>query len=1195
MGKNLIGNPINADAIEQLKQRSAVLKNTGDRDSNTLKLLANNNCWVKLTSLVRVVDSDLRERLGAEGETDLAKKWVLFGGTTYENEGLRYFPNSYTLGGASPLSELGYRPMPGIQGATINTVGTLGSLKQADIKVKVNSLDQLNVIDALFFRLGYSCLLEWGHTVYSLNNGATQYADDSKTIDAFPGGTGNLIKENLLRELHTRRKATNGNYDGMLGLITNYNWQANIDGSYDCTIKLTGIGSVTDSLKINNISSFPDSTVGKQLVKQTQSQNQSKEAPAKQPDTSNSSTSENAEDSLTQYKALLDGRTAPASALEGFLIELKLKYGTTGTLAEQVTRTAAAAQEPVEVAITDIAKTFFDPGLGLWPGGGSPKADSDVVTAFRYGNNPEYLLTKTTTTEVAFDRLGKALIVPVNIVTGETGDEATTTQSLYCYIKLGLLLAYLHNSAIAYEYENLDQKRPLLYINFDPESNFCFRTPQQFSSDPTVCLVPISADQSDYGKLFTINNIPADQISNEQTTPGVKAFDPTTSPFTAAVGAMASNRYVSQNSSQGQLMEIYLNVDFLLKIIQSATDQDRNFNLTLSSFLNQIMTEVQRSLGNVNEFRVGYDDNSNSITIYDDQILESRKTPDDAPILEGLPVFGLPSIAKEFSLVTETSTRIGAMLAIQAQAPSDQNSTLNKDGSTFSQLNSGIEDKVMKKKTTNAGGTVKDSGTESAESTDNSGVIMEAQSFNEFIFKFYSPVSVSTSREVKVQNADVTKNYYISAATLLKGKPGGKEDEPAGVTGNGIMPLAVNITVPGISTIKLYEAFCIPNDRLPAKYSKEGKPLVAFVVSNITNIVENNYWATQLKGQMINLPKDVRLSSTVVRQTVKKGVKKDIVEVVDTPIPSTTTKSANCKGKVLAELPTTSFNFGRPVSLTQTPIETLLKTTPVKRPLPVQAVLNCKETPAQYNNQPYAFQMSSLTADKTWTRAERGNKTETINYITLHYTVSSYSTPLTHYKNTWNKDVQSNPASADFVIGRGGAVGGFRGFKKWKANHFGGTTFPLKGDMNVQSIGIEIESWGPIVFCESSKQFLSVAGSRVIPDNEVSYILPYRGYSLWHKITDQQISSLASLLIAIYNEGILAKDFEFYPAYEVMFPKSVSGNTPPKGIITHGTGSTKKKTDIFPQPNLREMLKWVKSYVEKNTYKDLKITWTGAV
>jgi GH24 family phage-related lysozyme (muramidase) len=268
---NVIGAPFPEHVLTQLNIRAA-RNSTGygfipTRSDEELLFLANKSSWVKLTSSVNVVAppgvSTLKpfyQRLGLEAElpnsNDLRKAWILEAGTSTSDGGaginLRKGigpQGAYGLGGTE---ELGYRPMPGLTSVTIDTVGTLGSLRQANISFKVWNMNQLNIIEALYFRLGYSMLLEWGHTQFFTNvrqgsNLLGTFEANTYGIDPFTNPRKEIVQQNIAR----RSLALSGNYDGMLGIVTNFNWSFNQEGGYDCSIKLVGLGAVMDSLRIN--------------------------------------------------------------------------------------------------------------------------------------------------------------------------------------------------------------------------------------------------------------------------------------------------------------------------------------------------------------------------------------------------------------------------------------------------------------------------------------------------------------------------------------------------------------------------------------------------------------------------------------------------------------------------------------------------------------------------------------------------------------------------------------------------------------------------------------------------------------------------------------------------------------------------------------------------------------------------------
>ncbi len=270
---NVVGAPFAEHVLTQLDIR-VVHNSTGrgsvsTRPNQDVLFLANKTGWAKLSSSVRLVannNSILRDfytNLGLGSNysdvRDLAKNWILQSGTSISNgSGVNLrkgigLEGSYGMGGTE---ELGYRPMPGLTSVIVDTKGTLGSLREATINFKVWNMNQLNVIEALYFRLGYSMILEWGHTQFFVNKGPFfgTFETNVGGIDPFQPRR----KETIQQEINKLARQYSGNYDGMLGIVSNYTWSFNQEGGYDCTLKLIGLGAILDSLKINLSFKMPD-------------------------------------------------------------------------------------------------------------------------------------------------------------------------------------------------------------------------------------------------------------------------------------------------------------------------------------------------------------------------------------------------------------------------------------------------------------------------------------------------------------------------------------------------------------------------------------------------------------------------------------------------------------------------------------------------------------------------------------------------------------------------------------------------------------------------------------------------------------------------------------------------------------------------------------------------------------------------
>ena len=124
--------------------------------------------------------------------------------------------------------------------------------------------------------------------------------------------------------------------------------------------------------------------------------------------------------------------------------------------------------------------------------------------------------------------------------------------------------------------------------------------------------------------------------------------------------------------------------------------------------------------------------------------------------------------------------------------------------------------------------------------------------------------------------------------------------------------------------------------------------------------------------------------------------------------------------------------------------------------------------------------------------------------------------------------------------------------------------------MHVHSVGIEVNNFG---YLKNGKTY---AGQVADDSQIVTLPQPFRGYKQWHRYSNKQIESLRKLILHIADRDNIdvraglpalvkekgAEAFEFNP--DAYYGKV-------KGLWTH-TNTRKDKFDMFPQPELLEML-----------------------
>ena len=239
-----IGSGIRSFVKRQLELRSRINNRSEPKLTidQQLSLTNSTSVWIKMSSAVSIVGKSRAQQLGASG-VDLAKDNVLFGGSLGQGTYQDYKVDT-------SAAQFGQRPKPGITDATIQYKNRFGTLRTAIVHFKCWTLDDLNKLEVLYMRPGYTVLLEFGKSLYAneTSNGNVTYVNNPPYITDF--FTKGYSKNGLYDEIDRRRVTSGGNYDALFGFIKNYTWSLQPDGSYNCTTEIITIGEIVESLKM---------------------------------------------------------------------------------------------------------------------------------------------------------------------------------------------------------------------------------------------------------------------------------------------------------------------------------------------------------------------------------------------------------------------------------------------------------------------------------------------------------------------------------------------------------------------------------------------------------------------------------------------------------------------------------------------------------------------------------------------------------------------------------------------------------------------------------------------------------------------------------------------------------------------------------------------------------------------------------
>lgn len=296
--QDVIGGGLDAGVIKQLQQREALVSEYS-KSKEHLLFFNGNGAWARMVSSVNTISEKEAQELvtnnktisAVRGDNTLAKQNILMGGVLTDNSIYRggindkkyhspinlskkgYIddglpaPDEQGFGIIAPnqndtktnsyhnYESLGFRPSPGIESVDVKSKGTYGTLRDAEVNFKVWTLEDLEVMQKLYLRPGYSVLLEWGHS-QQLNSSTapgTLNSDISTYNNFFDDIEGDLTNDVMLvfeKALKKIQGEADYNYDSFVGYITNFNWSLNNNGGYDCSVKIVAKGAILESIKV---------------------------------------------------------------------------------------------------------------------------------------------------------------------------------------------------------------------------------------------------------------------------------------------------------------------------------------------------------------------------------------------------------------------------------------------------------------------------------------------------------------------------------------------------------------------------------------------------------------------------------------------------------------------------------------------------------------------------------------------------------------------------------------------------------------------------------------------------------------------------------------------------------------------------------------------------------------------------------
>jgi hypothetical protein len=801
----------------QLKAREMVISqwgDTGDKDQKKnpifktgviprqdqfLRYTTGKNAWVKMTSLVdynsKIIKNGRFQSDNRYVGTQLAKKYVLEGGTLLNNSSLRQGVNKFDGGSYGSDLDLiskndkktrvdrlyGIRPMPGIESVSVISVSAYGSLKEATVTFYAWDRHQLSELEILFMRPGYSVLLEWGWSQYLkhgdvVSGGINGYPDNisienfTTSIDAFAS---NISDEIIYSAISDNRRKYCGNYDGLLGFVKNFSWNLLPNGGFQCTTTLISKGEVLESLKASTTSPV---ILGPQNVVTT-------------------ITSE-----LNENRPILSFFEKVFLNLIGYINSSEITAN-----GGQLNPNLTADGTPV-IATEDQQQSILNSTI---EGGKSIVANVKKRHPGLVDNDIK-------------------VIKPI-----DGGSNGSAIEYISFDWFLGILNTYFipkNNKGENIVRLGYDHKDGGIYtINF-------LITEDTVSIDPTTCLV--------FNQKSTF--VTGDKSNN----PGPYAYESFSFDGTGFIAGPDSKTFkiqdddVGNSNAVGDLRCVYVSIQKIIDVYRELYTPD---GVLVIDLVTKMLDYINLALGGINDLKL-QTDREKGIIIIDIKYLETGKTKNNKFIFDPL---GLKSICRNVKINSRIFSDMSTMISIGAAA-NNTNNIGDIYSSTQAFFNQGIEDRIQRQVGYELSS--KNQLKIGTETITGELVYVYQVANNVISLRNYIKYKVTGIEEYqgKPVNYGVTyvptANEVLNASSLL-------QTIQYQINGNDLdykafIPYELEIELDGICSPTIGSIIRLSPDILPKDY---GNKNVGFVITKANHSLKSNDWVTNLVAQIILL------------------------------------------------------------------------------------------------------------------------------------------------------------------------------------------------------------------------------------------------------------------------------------------------------------------------------------------------------
>lgn len=851
---SILGNPFRDYVKKQVETRQRVLGKQYNLNTSDLQYYNSKTPWIRLASsvdlfttppkidlntlgistfffddkifepLLKKLNDTRQENLNKNGmvaklkslgfsdadliDNTLAKKFILFGGSidtsggdgkpTFQGLSKGIYDNTTntifnSAYGWGGIEDRGFVPMPGITQASVEYLNN-GALAKTTVNIKCWSKNQMALIDALYLHPGYTLLLEFGWSMY-LDNDTQQIVNYKPEFNS-----------PALDFLFNPGAAEDSSFYTLYQEIQKH--KKDTDGNYEGIVgKITKFkwnfnkdGSYDCQVELVSYGSIIES-----LLINTINSDFPKDKDFKDVEEFGRLTLKafggdgKKVDTEDDRKAAKNIRAIASTTLGYELLTLYNKYS------EKI-GDAAGVQFPYDYTIESF---------------------------------PSITVDEDTKVEIISDlKFPKGVFVTRKYQREEAANSVNFKPNVF--ITFGTLLAIIQSKVLLYDY-NPKGNIPIFYFDFDFKNienspNYITRIPGQLSCKPDSCFITVNEIPDELGIKY---NIVADRVTENTRSSLLFLSD-----------------FVDNNKAfRGRLANIYISLNTIIDILLNGVNNEGTIEVTLQKFLEDIIREIQTSLGGINDIQVIIDNETGAIKFIDrSPVLVNDES--DINSYTRFNIFGVQpdtngSFVRELSLNSELSNEYATQMSIGAS--NGGFSTSGGKTGAFSQYNLGLKDRVIPFREDF-----------SSNKTPTSPLVKlkklwEENKIDEIVKKVYDRSSEKSSENLDSLSSNLSPFFKL----LLQ-----YYEEQSYIPPSSVLPFNLSLELDGISGMRLFEKFYIDKRVLPPNYEEDE---VNILIKGINHTVTPSAWTTKLEtlyAPNLSPPNKKSFSAEVSNQTV---------------------------------------------------------------------------------------------------------------------------------------------------------------------------------------------------------------------------------------------------------------------------------------------------------------------------------------